>query len=62
MIEEHAFSELVNQIKSLGIDENTAAHYAMLIGDTPCLDENGKTVVEQDNVILARLDLKIFRQ
>jgi len=55
------FSALVDAIKALGYDEDTACHYAALIGDTPCSDEAGKIVVQEDDGReLARLDLHFF--
>lgn len=56
-----AFSELVDAIKALGYDEDTASHYAALIGDCVCIDENGMTLVlDKDGAVLATLDLREF--
>jgi hypothetical protein len=60
-LNEHSFEsfcELVEQIKALGYDEETAANFAAIIGDTPCVDDQGRTVViDEDGRELARLDL-----
>ena len=46
---------------ALGYDEQTSAHFAALIGDTPCFDEQGRLVVmNESGAILARLRLKYF--
>lgn len=56
MIEFEQFKELIAEIQSQGFDEETAAHYAALIGDTPCYDEDGNIVVRDENDrVLARL-------
>jgi hypothetical protein len=38
-----------------GYDLETASHFAMLIGDTPCVDDQGRIIVEKDGKELARL-------
>ncbi len=46
------------QIQALGYDRRTADHYAALIGDTPMIDADGLTCVEDDHgQVLARLKL-----
>lgn len=56
------FNELVDEIMSQGYDEETAAHYAALIGDTPLVDPaTGQIIVEEKGRELARLKpLKFF--
>lgn len=39
------FKALVEEIKSQGYDEATAARYAGLVGDTPCVDQHGNILV-----------------
>jgi hypothetical protein len=61
MIDAHGFGELVQEIMRQGYDEETAAHYAMLIGDRPGYDSEGKIVVRENGLKLARLKpLKVF--
>lgn len=56
-----SFRELTDEIQSLGYDEETAARFAALIGDTPCFDSAGLViVVDQDGAELARLLLSFF--
>lgn len=56
MMDEQTFNELVDAIMRLGYDEETAAHYAFLIGDLVHM-EDGKVVVMEDGRELARLHL-----
>ena len=59
MLTEKGFNRLVTAIERLGFDEETAAHYAARIGDTPCLDESGLVVVtDETGRELARLRLE----
>lgn len=53
-----AFEKMIERIKAQGYDDETAARYARLIGDTPCVDDEGKIVViDLDTMeILARLE------
>ena len=54
--------ELMREIKSQGIDEKTAWHYAALIGDTPITDKAGNCIIVMDGTKeIARLKpLKFF--
>lgn len=61
MMSETGFWDLVKVIMGQGYDEERAAHFASLIGDMPLVDSDGKTVVEEDGKILARLDIPEFR-
>ena len=55
------FKELIAEIMSQGYDENTASHYAGLIGDTPIADEHGNIVVMENGREIAKLKpLKFF--
>ena len=60
MMDEKAFLELVREIQSQGYDQATAAHYAMLIGDTPIQGADGKLVVMESGRVVARLDWLTF--
>ena len=61
MMDEKAFGELVDEIQSQGFDQDTAAHYAALIGDLPITDEQGQLVVMSGAQVIARLrPLKFF--
>jgi hypothetical protein len=43
---ESAFlKDLTREIMAQGYDEATAANYAVMIGDTPCLDVAGNVIV-----------------
>jgi hypothetical protein len=55
-----SFQELIDAIMALGFDEKTASDYAMLIGDTPVIDEQGRVVVSENGRELARLKLSYF--
>jgi len=58
MMDRNAFDRIVTAIQQLGYDESTAVRYAVLIGDTPSLDDDGKVVVtDEHGDVLARLDL-----
>jgi hypothetical protein len=56
------FGELVDAIVALGYEENIAAHYAALIGDTPVCDKAGNIVVQdwRTGEELARLSSDFF--
>ncbi len=61
MLDENAFEELVRQIQEQGFDEETAGRYAVLIGDMPVTDEQGRICVMSGGEIIARLKpLKMF--
>jgi hypothetical protein len=61
MLDRKAFDALVDEIQTQGYDEETAAHYAALIGDTPCAAEDGRIVITEDGKEIARLKpLKFF--
>jgi hypothetical protein len=56
-----SFHGLIDAIQALGYDRATAGRYAVLVGDTPCRDGDGKIIVEDvDGQVLARLDLDCF--
>ena len=56
MLSEEQFNALAWRIMRLGYDGMTAARFAALIGDTPCVDEAGLTVVrDEQGQVLARL-------
>jgi hypothetical protein len=58
MMERNEFDLLIDRIMALGVDEEKAAVMARLIGDTPELDADGKTVVRDGaGEILIRLAL-----
>ena len=60
MLTEEQFCALMERIERLGYDEETAGRFAALIGDTPCKDEQGRTVViDKDGRPLARLALEL---
>ena len=61
MMDENSLTELTHEIMAQGYDEGTASHYAVLIGDTPCVDEAGNILVLDGEREIARLKpLKIF--
>lgn len=62
MMDEKAFGELVDEIKTQGYTEDEAVRYAGLIGDMPVTDGHGNIIVLGDNGIeVARLKpLKFF--
>lgn len=57
---DESLTELTREIMQQGYDEETASHYAALIGDTPCTDEAGNIVVFDGKKEIARLKLKYF--
>jgi hypothetical protein len=61
MMDDDSLTELTREIMTQGYDEETASNYAVLIGDTPCMDEAGNVVVMDGNKEIARLKpLKMF--
>jgi hypothetical protein len=61
VISEQAFNDLVEEIRAQGHSQETAAHYAALIGDTPLVDQEGKFLVRDGRQVVARLEpLKFF--
>lgn len=54
------FLALVDRIKALGYDEETAAEYASLIGDTPMVDGDQVVVIDENGQELARLPASIY--
>jgi len=53
-----SFESLVEEIARQGFDPETAGRYAVLIGDTPVIDSDGKLVVQDEHgKIIARLEL-----
>lgn len=58
MMDESQFNALVDRIMRLGYDEDTAADYAVIIGDTPETDAAGRTIVrDESGQVLATLAL-----
>lgn len=56
-----SFQALIDAIERLGIPREISAKYAVLIGDTPFIDEAGKTVViDRQGKELVRLELDFF--
>lgn len=55
MIETDFLTQLKNEIMAHGYDAATAGHYAVLLGDTPLLNEAGDIVVMEDGKVLATL-------
>jgi len=52
------FHDLAKQIQEEnGLDEETASHYAALVGDTPELDEDGLVIVLEDGREIARIKM-----
>jgi hypothetical protein len=61
MISREDLARLAKEIAGLGYYEETASHYACLIGDTPCVDEHGRIVVIDGNGReLARFKLQFY--
>ncbi len=56
-----SFIELIKAIESKGFDRETAGKYAVIIGDTPVVDEAGNTlVIDDQGKELARFKLDYF--
>ncbi len=57
MCTEEGFNAMIEEIMAQGYDEETAAEFAALIGDTPCFDEKGNLLVldHETGKILATL-------
>lgn len=60
MMNNESLDRLCAEIMALGYSAATASRYAALIGDTPCFDEAGNIVVEENGIEFARLPLKYF--
>ena len=60
MLNSDAFNKLVDEIMSKGVDEDTAARFAALIGDTPIADKDGNILVIEGGKVLARLSIGGF--
>lgn len=55
------FNQLADEIMAQGFDDETASHFAALLGDTPVRDQADNIVVMDGKVILAVLKpLKFF--
>lgn len=56
------FESLVAEIQSQGLDEATAVEYAVIIGDTPIVDESGNVLVLDSvgNLLTTLKPLKCF--
>jgi hypothetical protein len=58
---EDSFKQLIKAIESKGFDRETAGKFAVIIGDTPHVDEAGNTVViDNEGKELARFKLDFF--
>lgn len=55
MIDYDAFNRLVEEIMAQGFNEETAAHFAKLIGDRPIYNEDGTIAVMKGDREIARL-------
>jgi hypothetical protein len=55
MLKEADFRKLALEIETQGYSRERAAHYAMLIGDTPCFEDDGWLCVVEHGKIIARL-------
>lgn len=63
MIEQQALTELTQEIMSQGYDEATASRYAVLLGDTPIFDRDGRVYVIDGTEMLATLKpLRFFSE
>lgn len=63
MITEEGLTNLCNEIMALGYDEETASHYAVLLGDTPLTDPSGRMIVMENGNVLATLPpLKFYQE
>lgn len=61
MLDADAFEELVREIQAQGYDEETAGQYAVIVGDTPIMDEHRNVLVMKGDVVVAKLKpLAIF--
>jgi hypothetical protein len=61
MIEQQQFTQLIQEIMQQGIDRKTAGQYAVLIGDTPTVDDAGNVLVyDEAGVLLATLKPLLF--
>jgi hypothetical protein len=57
---QESFNKLVDEIMTKGFNEETAAHFASLIGDTPTADAEGDTLVIENGKVLAKMKLRFF--
>lgn len=58
MMTDAEFNKLIDRIIALGFGEEQACALAARIGDTPEIDERGRTVVRDEaGAVLARLEL-----
>jgi len=63
MDETDFIDELIIQIMAQGYDRKTAADFAIAIGDTPILDEQGNVLIVQGGRVIATLKpLPFFRE
>lgn len=56
------FGGLVRAIVELGYSQAVATRYAVAIGDTPVVDEEGRVVVMEGKKVVERLRLKFFEE
>ena len=62
MMTQTGLTNLCHEIMALGYDEETASHYAVLLGDTPATDERGRYLVMEQGRVLATLPPLRFYQ
>jgi hypothetical protein len=63
MTDEKSLTELTREIMAQGFDEQAASDYAVLIGDTPCMDAAGNVLVIENGRKIATLKpLKFFAE
>jgi hypothetical protein len=55
MLGDEGFDELMREIMAQGYDQETAAHYAALIGDIPIGDDAGNMIVMENGKVIATL-------
>jgi hypothetical protein len=56
MMDENSLTELAREIMAQGYDEETASNYAVLIGDTPCMDDADNVFVMDGRKKVATLN------
>jgi hypothetical protein len=55
MMDEKSLTKLTHEIMAQGYDEQTASDYAVLIGDTPCMDDHNNVIVRKHGRQIAKL-------
>lgn len=60
-MDENSLTELTREIMAQGFNEQSASRYAVLIGDTPVMDQHGNVVVMDGSRRVTTLEpLKFF--